>query len=70
MILIERQKIRLLRLIPTHDYTTSLRNARELRCEGTCSWLLSRSEFQTWIDQTGPKHLWCYGIRKALPNHT
>ncbi|KAF2681224.1 hypothetical protein K458DRAFT_82442 [Lentithecium fluviatile CBS 122367] len=58
----ERQKIRLLRNIPTHDYTTSLRRARALRCEGTCSWLLNRSEFQTWIDQTGPKHLWCYGI--------
>jgi len=68
--LIERQKIRLLRYIPTYNYTASLRRARALRCEGTCSWLLNRSEFQTWVDQTGPKHLWCHGIRKAHPNHT
>ncbi|KAF2031340.1 hypothetical protein EK21DRAFT_88059, partial [Setomelanomma holmii] len=58
----EREKIRLLRHVPTHDYTTSFRRARALHCEGTCNWLLSRSEFQTWIDQTGSKHLWCYGI--------
>ncbi|KAF2803796.1 uncharacterized protein BDZ99DRAFT_163042 [Mytilinidion resinicola] len=58
----ERQKIRLLRYIPSHDYTTSLHHARALRCEGTCCWLLSRSEFQNWVDQTGSKHLWCYGI--------
>ncbi|PSN59122.1 hypothetical protein BS50DRAFT_626869, partial [Corynespora cassiicola Philippines] len=58
----ERQKIRLLRLIPSHDYTHSLRQAQGLRCEGTCDWVLRKPEFQNWADQSGAKHLWCYGI--------
>ncbi|KAF2785963.1 hypothetical protein K505DRAFT_344213, partial [Melanomma pulvis-pyrius CBS 109.77] len=58
----ERQKIRLLQRIQNYNYTTSLNRARALRCEGTCSWLLSRLEYQNWIEQTGSKHLWCYGI--------
>jgi hypothetical protein len=65
----ERKKIRLLRLVTDYDHTASLRRAQALRCAGTCSWLLQRSEFQEWIDETGPKHLWCYGIRKVLPNY-
>ncbi|OCL01600.1 hypothetical protein AOQ84DRAFT_383587, partial [Glonium stellatum] len=58
----ERQKIRLLRRILNYDYTNSLRQARALRCEGTCHWLLDKPEFRGWMEQTGPKHLWCYGI--------
>ncbi|KAF2624033.1 hypothetical protein BU25DRAFT_493930 [Macroventuria anomochaeta] len=58
----ERQKIRLLQLIPSHDYALSLRRARGLRCEGTCDWLLQRPEFREWVDRRGAKHLWCYGI--------
>ncbi|PSN61265.1 hypothetical protein BS50DRAFT_157349 [Corynespora cassiicola Philippines] len=58
----ERQKIRLLRLIPSHDYAHSLRQAQGLRCEGTCDWVLRKPEFQNWINQSGAKHLWCYGI--------
>ncbi|CAN9448759.1 unnamed protein product [Alternaria alternata] len=58
----EREKIRLLRLIPSHDYTLSLRRARGLRCEGTCDWLLQRPEFREWVDLGNAKHLWCYGI--------
>ncbi|KAH7132595.1 ankyrin repeat-containing domain protein [Dendryphion nanum] len=58
----ERQKIRLLRHIPSHDYMTSLRRAQSLRCEDTCSWLINRPEFIDWVDQKGSKHLWSYGI--------
>ncbi|KAH8712110.1 hypothetical protein GQ44DRAFT_661085 [Phaeosphaeriaceae sp. PMI808] len=58
----ERQKTRLLRHIPCHDYMASLHRARAVRCEGTCSWILKRSEFQNWIEQIRSKHLWCYGI--------
>ncbi|KAF2465056.1 uncharacterized protein BDR25DRAFT_241071, partial [Lindgomyces ingoldianus] len=63
LITIERQKIRLLRHIPSYDYTSSLHRARALRCEGTCRWILNQSEFRNWVDQRGSKHLWCYGIR-------
>jgi hypothetical protein len=66
----ERKKIRLLRLVANYDYTASLRRAQALRCAGTCSWLLQKSEFQEWIDETGPKHLWCYGIRTVFPVET
>lgn len=65
----ERKKIRLLQLVTNYDYTASLRRAQALRCVGTCSWLLQKSEFREWIDETGPKHLWCYGIRTSFPNH-
>jgi len=67
MAIIERKKIRLLRLVPGYDYTRSFRRAQALRCEGTCSWLFKRPEFQNWIEQGGSKHLWCYGIRTILP---
>lgn len=63
---IERRKIRLLQQIPNYDYTSNLRNARNLRCEGTCHWVLNRLEFRGWIDQKDLKHLWCYGIRMWL----
>lgn len=70
LLYIERRKIRLLRHVPSHDYTISLNRARALRCEGTCRWVLDRAEFQNWIDQWCSKHLWCYGIRMISPNYT
>lgn len=68
MAIVERRKIRLLRHVPSYDYTVSLNRARAQRCEGTCSWLLHKSEFQNWIDQKGSKYLWCHGIRTLFPN--
>lgn len=62
----ERQKIRLLREIADYDYTFSLRQARSIHCEGTCVWILSRTEFKDWADQRDTRHLCCYGIRKLL----
>ena len=50
LIILERQKIRLLRLIPNHDYASSLRQAQALHCEGTCHWLLENFEVG-WIRQ-------------------
>jgi hypothetical protein len=64
MELAERQKIRLLREIPDYDYASSLRRVQAVRCEGTCLWLLGRTEFKDWIDRKDTEHLCCYGIRK------
>jgi hypothetical protein len=63
----ERQKIRLLREIPDYDYVSSLRQVQRIRCEGTCLWLLDRTEFKDWIDRKDTEHLCCYGIRKDPP---
>ena len=60
----ERQKIRLLREIPDYDYSSSLHRVQNIRCEGTCLWLLSRTEFKDWIDRKDTGHLCCYGTRK------
>jgi hypothetical protein len=60
----ERQKIRLLREISDYDYASALRQVQNIRCEGTCLWLLSRPEFKDWIDRNDTDHLCCYGIRK------
>jgi phage major head subunit gpT-like protein len=59
-----------LRLVPSHDYTFSLRRARGQRCDGTCDWLLQRPEFREWIKLRGAKHLWCYGIRTLSLDYT
>lgn len=66
---IERNKIRLLRLIPNYDYAGSLHRAQRLRCAGTCKWLPHKPGFQKWADGAGPKHLWCYGIRMVFPSY-
>ena len=56
--IIERRKLRLYGAICTWDYTLPLRNARIERCDGTGTWLLSRTEFLKWKNDTQKAGLW------------
>ena len=56
--IIERRKLRLYGAICTWDYTLPLRDARIERCDATGTWLLSRTEFLKWRDDTHKAGLW------------